>query len=378
MGEAPSVPDQDDHPLDVPAPEPAPGDPQQPGADAPSVSAATPPRCPTRTRWYRDGAVAEEGFAAEGISERLEQDPTSFVWLDLFDPDAEDLGIVTQEFGLHPLAVEDAVQDHQRPKLDRYRTHLFANVYAIELGDAVQEPRDVDDLVPLRTSEISAFVTARALITVRKSDYDVDALEARWDADAHLAPAGVGFLVHGLLDSVVDGQYRTVEQLADRIDELEDEVFASTARSDIRRRGFALRRALSHVGRAVGPMHEVVGRLLRGSDDRQLVTGEMEPYYQDVLDHVVSANADLEAAREQVSSVLETNLNEQGNDLNVITRKLAAWAAIIAVPTAVTGFYGQNVPYPGFSKEWGFLVSSTVIVVLAGSLYLMLRRRGWL
>ena len=227
-------------------------------------------------------------------------------------------------------------------------------------------------------SEISAFITSRALITVRKSDYDIDALLARWDAESHLVGGGVGYLVHGLLDSVVDGQYRTVALVADRIDTLEEEVFDAGARSDIRRRGFALRRDLSRVARAVGPMHEVVGRLLRGSDDRALVTPELEPYYQDVLDHVVSAVGDLDAARDQVSSVLETNLNEQGNDLNVITRKLAAWAAIIAVPTAVTGFYGQNVPYPGFSKEWGFLTSITIIVVLAGGLYIALRRRGWL
>ena len=372
--------DEEEYPLPVPSPTTAPGDPQTAGPDAPSVTRAIPPRCPTRTRWYRDGRVAEEGFAPEGISERLASDGHSFVWLDLFDPDVSDLSIVTEEFGLHPLAVEDAVQDHQRPKLDRYQTHLFANMYAVALrpegqSTAQHEDSGSGDLV---TSEISAFITARALITVRKSDYDIDALLDRWDASAHLGRSGVGFLVHGLLDAVVDGQYGAVEQLADRIDTLEEEVFGSDARTDIRRRGFALRRRLSRVGRAVGPMHELVARLLRGSDGRALVTQEMEPYYQDVLDHVVSAVGDLEAAREQVSSVLETNLNEQGNDLNVITRKLAAWAAIIAVPTAVTGFYGQNVPYPGFSKEWGFATSTTVIIGLAGGLYIALRRRGWL
>ena len=374
--------DQEQYPLAVPEPKAASGDPQVPGPDASSVAEVAPPKCPTRTRWYRNGEVAEQGFAADGISERLEQDPDSFVWLALFDPDAADLAIVTQEFGLHPLAVEDAVQDHQRPKVDRYRTHLFLNVYAVGLREDVPDSGSIADdqppADPLEVSEISAFITERALITVRKSDYDVDALLARWDADGSLSRDGVGFLVHGLLDSVVDGQYRAVEQLADRIDALEDEVFASNARSDIRRRGFALRRDLNRLGRAVGPMHEVVGRLLRGGDGRHLSSPEMEPYYQDVLDHVVSAIGDLEAARDQVSSVLETNLNEQGNDLNVITRKLAAWAAIIAVPTAVTGFYGQNVPYPGFSKEWGFATSTGVIVVLAGGIYLALKRRGWL
>ena len=126
--------DDEEYPLPVPAPEIAPGDPMGAGADAPSVTAATPPTCPTRTRWYRDGRVAEEGFPAEEISERLAADEHSFVWLDLFDPDIADLGIVTQEFGLHPLAVEDAVEDHQRPKLDRYRTHLFVNMYAVALA----------------------------------------------------------------------------------------------------------------------------------------------------------------------------------------------------------------------------------------------------
>jgi magnesium transporter len=117
----------------LPEPAPAPGDPQTSGPAAPSVTSAVPPRCPTRTRLYRTGQLLTEGFPAEELSERLAADTEAVAWLDLHDPNQDDLGIVTEEFGLHPLAVEDAIQPHQRPKVDRYRTHLFANLYAVSL-----------------------------------------------------------------------------------------------------------------------------------------------------------------------------------------------------------------------------------------------------
>jgi magnesium transporter len=355
--------------ADVPGVEPAPGDPQTSGASSPSVTATTPPKCPTRTRLYRDHRLAAEGFAAEDISKHLAADGDSFVWLDLLDPDEADLSIVTHEFGLHPLAVEDAVQDHQRPKLDRYPTHLFADMYAVTFDEATGH---------LATAELSAFITDRALITVRKADWDVDALVARWDAGMDLIDGGVGFLVHGLVDAVVDAQFQAVEQMGDSIDALEDAMFDPKRRAEIRRRGFDLRKSLGALRRAASPMREVVSRLTR-EDEHHHVAGDMlRPYFQDVYDHVLRTTEDIDSNRELVSSILETTQNEQGNDLNEITKKLAAWAAIIAVPTAVTGFYGQNIPYPGFSKEWGFATSTAVILVLGGGLYALLRRRGWL
>ncbi len=353
----------------IPEPEPAPGDPHTPGRAAASVTTAVPPRCPTRTRLYRGGRVVAQGFAAEEISERLAADEHSVVWLDLLDPDEADLSIVTLEFGLHPLAVEDAVHDHQRPKLDRYRSHLFANMYAVAF-----DPRSGE----LTTGEISAFITPRALITVRKSEFDVDALVARWDQPGPDTDGGVGSLVYGLLDAVVDGHHRAVEQLDDAIDELETALFDERSAVDIRRRGFELRKSLVQLRRVIVPMREVLGRMLRNDWETQLVPAALVPYYQDVYDHVLRAAEGVESARDLINSILETDLNEHSNQLNEITKKLAAWAAIIAVPTAVTGYYGQNVPYPGFSHHSGFVASTVLIVVLAGGLYAMLRRRGWL
>jgi magnesium transporter len=353
----------------IPEPEPAPGDPQGPGRTAASVTGAVPPRCPTRTRLYRGGKLVEEGFPAEGISERLAAADDAVVWLDLLDPDADDMSIVTLELGLHPLAVEDAVHDHQRPKLDRYRTHLFGNVYATE----------VDPAGGLTTAEISFFVTARALITVRKSEFDVDTLLARWDSTGVDVPTGtVSVLLHGLLDAVVDGHYEAAGALDDCVDALEDQLFEDRPSMDVRRRGFELRKSLVQLRRVTVPMREVLGRILRDDWEQPLVAEGLEPYYQDVFDHAIRAAEAVENSRDLLNSVLETNLTEQGNELNVITRKLAAWAAIIAVPTAVTGWYGQNVPYPGFGHHSGFVASTVVIVVLAGGIYWLLRRRGWL
>jgi magnesium transporter len=345
------------------------GDPQTPGPAAPSVTAAVPPGCPTRTRLYRAGQVLDEGFPAEQLSERLAADPHAVAWLDLYDPTPADLQIVVHEFGLHPLAVEDAISQRQRAKVDRYRTHLFANMYAV----AVQDGHGA-----LVVGEISMFVTPRALITVRKEDFDIDALIARWDLNTDLVNADnqISLLVYGLLDAVVDGHYEAVEQLDDEIDELQTHLFREKTDADLRRRAYDLGANIASLRRIVAPMQEVVNRLVR--TDAHLVDGVLTPYFHDVHDHALRAAETLDAARDRVDRIADTQLNEQSAELNEITKRLAAWAAIIAVPTAVTGFYGQNVPYPGFGHRDGFLVSAVVMVVLAGALALYLRRRGWL
>jgi magnesium transporter len=353
----------------APEPEPAPGDPQTPGSAAASVSAAIPPQCPTRTRLYRSGELLDEGFPAEQISELLAADPAAVAWLDLYEPTEADLQIVTHEFGLHPLAVEDAISPHQRAKVDRYRTHLFANMYAV----SVNERGDT-----LTAGEISVFITSRALITVRKDKFDIDTLIAYWDLNAGLVDAAdeVSFLTYGLLDAVVDGHYRAVEQLDDATDDLQTLLFRSGVGVDIRRRAYELGASLAALRRMAAPMQEVVGRLMRA--DSHLVDDALGPYYRDVADHAQRTAESIEAARDRLDRIADTQRGEQDAQLNEVTRKLAAWAAIIAVPTAVTGFYGQNIPYPGFGQHSGFVTSCVVIVALAGGLYWLLRRSHWL
>lgn len=326
-------------------------------------------RCVSRTRAYRDGAVTDEAFPVEAISDHLDADTDTVIWVDLLDPELDDLEALAAEFGLHPLALEDAVDDHQRPKVDRYASHLFLNTYSVRLD---RETGTLD------TSEVAAFILPRALITVRKDDkLDVDALVARWDASIDLAAHGVSYLLHGLLDHVVDGHFAAVQSLDDGVEDLEDQLFADTPQDrEVQRRSFALRKSLVLTRRVVLPMREVLNTLMRR--DVHLLDEAMVPYYQDVYDHVLRVTEWTESLRDLVTSVLETNLTIQSNRLNEIMKKLTAWAAIIAIPTAITGFYGQNVPYPGYDQEWGWVVSIALIVLVAGGLWLGFRRRGWI
>jgi magnesium transporter len=321
-----------------------------------------------RTRLYRDGVLEAKDFPAAQISDYL-QEPDTVVWLDLYEPDPADLELVSEEFGLHPLAVEDAIQQHERPKLDRYQTHSFLTAYAVRLDD---------DTGQLESSELAAFVTPRALITVRKDiRFDIDGVEARWDGSADLARHGVGFLLWGLLDFIIDGHFATVQQLDEAMEGLEDLLFDERPHStEVQRRSFELRKSLVVLRRLVLPMREVVNSLLRR--DLGLVDEAMVPYFQDVYDHVLRATEWTESLRDLVSTILETNLTIQGNRQNAIMKKVTSWAAIIAVPTAVTGYYGMNVPYPGFGQHSGVITSTVLLAVLSGGLYLLFKRLDWL
>ncbi len=335
---------------------------------ASAISGSSPTKCQARTRLYRQGALELEGFPVADISDYL-QDPECVLWLDLRDPDREDLAVLSDEFGLHPLAVEDAVQDHERPKLDRYRTHLFLTAYAVHLDTDTGE---------LATSELAAFITERALITVRKDDgMDIGAVLDYWDASPDLAGSGVGYLLYGLIDNVVDSHFAAVQELDDNIEDLEDRLFADVPQDrEVQRRSFELRKSLVLLRRVVLPMREVVNSLMRR--DLKVVSDSLQPYYQDVYDHVLRATEWTESLRDLVATILETNLTIQGNRMNVITKKVTSWAAIVAVPTFVTGFYGMNVPYPGFGRPSGVVTSVAIMVVIAAVLYVIFRRRDWL
>lgn len=331
-------------------------------------NASVAPPVSHRTRAYRAGELVAEGFGPGRISEHLE-DPDVVVWYDLCEPKQADLDVVAEEFGLEPLAVEDALTERQRPKVDHYDDHLFLSLYAMHL----------DDADTLHSSELAVFVAPRFLITVRKDGrFDMDRVVRAWDAARDLQGSGAGFLLWGLLDVVVDTQFDTAQVLDERLDTLEDLLF-ETGRDqtrEVHRRSFALRKALVQMRRLVTPMREVLNTFLRR--DTGLVDASMTPYFQDVYDHVLRASEWTDSLRDLVTTITETNLTVQGNRLNEIMKKLTSYAAIVAVPTAVTGFFGQNVPYPGFGHESGLVGSILIMLVIAGALWVLFRTKGWL
>jgi len=342
------------------------GDPDTVASDA--ICHDSPTRCQARTRLYRNGQLAAEGFALGQISDHL-TDPGVMIWLDLRDPDHDDLAVLQEEFGLHPVAIEDALVDRERPKIDRYRTHLFLTAYSAGLDRVSGE---------LATSELSAFILPQALITIRKDDgLDIGRVVDRWDANPDLATHGVGALLYGLLDYIVDGHFEAVQSLDDEVEGLEDNLFSPTAMDlQVQKRSFELRKSLVVLRRVVLPMREVLNTVMRR--DLRHVDEELMPYYQDVYDHVLRATEWTESLRDLVTTILETNLTIQGNRMNIITKKVTSWAAIIAVPTFITGFYGMNVPYPGFSNHFGFITAVALMVGCGALLYWVFRRNDWL
>ncbi|MGH3476726.1 MAG: magnesium transporter CorA family protein [Nocardioidaceae bacterium] len=316
---------------------------------------------------YRDGTLVEQGFPLADVSERLELSDTT-VWIDLCDPSAEQLHVLAPRLGLHELAVEDALS-RQRPKLDRYDTHLFLSCHAARV--------DVD-AGALDEAEVDVFISQRWMMTVRKNPaFRIEPVLERWDRSPDLAVNGVGFLLYGLLDVVVDS-YFDVTQTFDEFYELIGEgMFAEQQLGPVKQRQwFDMTRAMFRFHRLVVSMREVCGSLARR--EHSFVTEGLSPYFQDVYDHVMGVIEDLDSLREVASTILETEVSLRDHRQNQVMKQVSSWAAIIAVPTLVSGYYGMNVPYPGSGEVVGVVTSTGVMIVACIVLYHLFRRNQWL
>jgi magnesium transporter len=325
---------------------------------------------PIRTRVWRNGILEAENFPFERCSDYLEE-PDCLVWADLVSPDHATICQLAEELSLDQHAVEDALGKYERPKATRYSTHLFLTTYAINHDKGTGA---------LSVGRVSAFTTRHAFVTVRLDDaIDIEAVVHRWDDNADLMKFGPRALVHGLLDEIVDGYFEAVESLDDSIEQIEDILFDENpkAAKEVSQNTFALRRSLVEARRAILPMREVVNTVMRRAMDDDKAP-ELVPYFEDLYDHVLRAAEWTESLRDMITSIFETNMSLSDTRMNLIMKKLTSWAAIIAVPTAITGFYGQNVPYPGFGHHWGFVISSASIVLIALALYATFKRKDWL
>jgi magnesium transporter len=317
-------------------------------------------------------------FEFDRISDYLTE-PDTLVWVDMYEPDHDALRDLADELNLSIWAIEDAVAPSERVKATIYPAFTFFTVYAVDV--ARPEP-GAEPTTLLTRHRISAFVLPQALVTVRlPPEFDIEAVSQRWD-ELGTPRYGVSGLVHGLLDVVVDGHFDAVQVLDDCIEGLEDELFdppsrANAKRRTFQRRSFQLRKDLVHLRRIVLPMREVVGAIQHRRHDT-VHSPDLDPLYIDLYDHVLRVSEWTESLRDMITTVFETNLSLQDARLNTVMKKLTGWAAIVAVPTAITGFYGQNVPYPGFGVQWGFTVSSVIMVVLVVGLYVMFKLRDWL
>ncbi|HSV02804.1 MAG TPA: magnesium and cobalt transport protein CorA [Phenylobacterium sp.] len=309
-------------------------------------------------RRVRDASLTEAGLKlARG----------EFVWIGLVDPDETELRLLARRFRLHPLAVEDALSAHQMPKVEVYGRELFVVARTAQIeGDSITY------------GETHIFMGETYVVTVRHGSPRAHSeLRAHLEAAPALLRHGPDYVVHGILDFIVDGYLPIVEDIEEEVLSMEGRALeAFLSRADIRRI-FLLRRELIRFRRILGPMEEMASRLehlaIPGLDP------EVRPYFRDVADHVRRVASRVEGLREVLSSVFEvSNLLEQQRQ-GVITRKLAAWAAILAVPTAVAGIYGMNFQHmPELHWIYGYPAVLAGILAACLFLYWQFKRSGWL
>jgi magnesium transporter len=318
-------------------------------------------------RAYGEGDKTVEGTTLDEVSDLLGITGAT-LWVDLEDPSPGDMNTLAGELGLHHLAVEDALERHQRDKYVHYDDHLFLVCHSVEL-DA--------DQTELRTEEIDVFVGDRWLVTVHHGRRDLlERAATRWNQEK-MSQHGVGLLVYGLLDELLDGYNDVVDAFEEYYDGTADRVFADDPIEPAEQRHwFEMRRAMFQFHRLVVPMREAISSLMRR--EHSVIPDELYPYYQDVYDHILRVTESSDSLRDLVSTIVETNLSLRDYRQNLIVKKVSSWAAIIAVPALITGYYGMNVPYPGSGAVWGVVASTGLIVGACLGLYLLFRRRDWL
>jgi len=296
------------------------------------------------------------------------------VWVDLCGVSVETLQQVGALLHLDAHTIEDAQAPMERPKATRFADYTFTTVYGASLSaDGAARGR-------VRIARVSIYTLPTCLLTIRASDgFDMTPVVQRWADDPKLPGFGVDGLLQGLLDVAIDQQFVVLQALDDDAENLTGELFADDSDiRDLQRRTFVLRRETVELRRVVPPMRDVVATLIRAGLADHGWNNELLSYYEDLSDHVLRANEWLDGLRDLVTNIFESGLALNDNRANLVMKKLAGWAAIIAVPTMITGWFGMNVPYFGFDTMAGFIGSSVAIVLGAATLWIVMRRRGWI
>lgn len=290
-----------------------------------------------------------------------------FFWLGLYEPTAGEFERVALRFGLHPLAVEDALMAHQLPKVETYGDQLFAVAHTANLGDDTIEP-----------GETAFFVGRHFLVSVRHGSARGHAeVRTRLEANPGLLGHGPDYVLHAILDFIVDGYFPVIDAIEDKMLIVEDSVMDTPLDAAAIRHLYAQRHELIRFQRIVGLMKDMAWKLatlsLPGIDDA------VRPFFRDVWDHVQRAEFRLTGLRDIAAGVIETNGLLEQQRQGAITRQLAAWAAILAVPTAIAGIYGMNFRHmPELGWRFGYPLSLGLMAGVCALLYWRFKRIGWL
>jgi magnesium transporter len=319
---------------------------------------------------YREGVRVPLTCAKEDLARvrASVEEPGDFVWVGLHEPVEGELAAVAEIFSLHPLAVEDALHAHQRPKLERYDDGIFLVLKTLWY---------VDEYDAVETGEINLFIGRDFVISVRHGE-GTELHTARTDLEKQTAVLGHGpsAVLYAICDRVVDSYEDVARALEIDVDEVEESVF-SPERTHDSRRIYVLKRELAEMRRAVNPLKEPMKRFAAGSVP--VVTQEAAPFFRDVADHLIRVSETIETLDALLSTAFDAHLARIGVEQNEDMRKISAWVAIAAVGTLVAGIYGMNFQHmPELGWHYGYGMAISVMVVSSLVLYRMFKKSGWL
>lgn len=302
----------------------------------------------------------------DDISEILKF-PGQFIWIGLHEPTEELLRRIQAEFGLHELAVEDALRAHQRPKIEEYGQSLFIVLRTVQLEGGT-----------MTFGETHIFLGPQYLISLRHgASQPYTDVRTRCEASPQLLRKGPGFVLYALMDCVVDQYFPIVDELEEKLEGLEERIFDGGFNRESTEQIYDLKRDLMGLKRAVAPLMEVCNRLVRF--DAVLIHEDTRLYFRDVHDHVIRINETVDVLRELLTTALEANLSLISVAQSDVTKKLAAWAAILAVPTMIAGVYGMNFEFmPELHWRYGYAIVTGAMATICGLLYWRFKRAEWL
>jgi len=293
--------------------------------------------------------------------------PGCFVWVALKDSTPDELSEMQVQFGLHELAVEDARQGHQRPKLEEYGDSLFAVVHTVEMAGG-----------ELKVGELSIFAGRNYLLSVRnRTEQGFTSVRARTEREPHLLKHGSGFVLYALIDTVVDRYFPVVEGLEDELERLEERMFAGTPSRENIEALYALKQKLTTLKHAAGPLQETTGKLYGGRVPE--ICAGTQDYFRDVYDHLLRINQSIDSLRDMLTTAISVNLSLITIQENETTKRLAAYAALVAVPTMIAGVYGMNFEHmPELKWAFGYPFALAMMIGIDAWLFTRFRKAGWL
>ncbi|MBO9338075.1 MAG: magnesium/cobalt transporter CorA [Chloroflexus sp.] len=300
------------------------------------------------------------------ISELLMQ-PRALIWLDLEQPTATEVALLHNEFGFHPLAIEDAIQTHERPKIETYPGYYLIIFYSIEY-DA--------DKRALHFLPITLFVGANYLVSIRTGPVrHVQQTLARWQGNGYVPGYQISSILYALIDGIVDDYFVVLDMIGEQIDDVEDAIF-QRGRQEIAGEIFTLKKDLLLLRRIVAPERDILNVLLR--QEVRIFQPRELTYVRDVYDHLVRITESIDLYRDLLSSALDSYLSLQGNQLNQLVKVLTLWSIILMACSLVAGIYGMNfVLMPELEQPWGYPFALSLMITIAVSLAIYFKRRRW-